>query len=355
MIDKDLKIALLTEEHYRDYEEFLQNCKGAMFTHSIKYKTILEKTLKDVSDHYICVYENKQIVAVLPLFLRYGSKGIVANSLPFYGSHGGLLFKDTLNKKILNLVKSEISKLIDRKDFLAMTLIGNPSETIAVNENLFNANYFDQRISQITYFPTVEGRDDLDEKLLKVIHSKTRNMVRKGLSQNFKIRHSSSVEVLKSLYDIHCDNMLALSGKPKPLSFFDNLSKIFEYDLDYRVYYAEQNNEIIAALLLFYFKDTVEYFTPVISHNWRDKQPLSAIIYEAMKDAIVDKKMRRWNWGGTWISQKGVYRFKSRWGARDSTYNYQIISNCGLNSISKQERDKLLSDYNYFYVEPLSV
>jgi hypothetical protein len=29
-----------------------------------------------------------------------------------------------------------------------------------------------------------------------------------------------------------------------------------------------------------------------------------------------------WNWGGTWRSQEGVYRFKNRFGARDMPYRY---------------------------------
>ena len=52
-------------------------------------------------------------------------------------------------------------------------------------------------------------------------------------------------------------------------------------------------------MLLFYFKDTVEYFVPAIDIEWRKEQPLSALIHIAMYDAIKEKKIVKWNWGGT--------------------------------------------------------
>ena len=60
LTDTGLNLVLLTAENFCDYDEFLQDCKGAMFTLSLKYKQILEEILDDVSDHYICVYQEKK-------------------------------------------------------------------------------------------------------------------------------------------------------------------------------------------------------------------------------------------------------------------------------------------------------
>ena len=54
------------------------------------------------------------------------------------------------------------------------------------------------------------------------------------------------------------------------------------------------------------------------------EQPLSVIIFNAMKDAVMEK-IAKWNCDN-WKSQEGVYRFKSRWGAEDVFYDYNIIS-----------------------------
>jgi lipid II:glycine glycyltransferase (peptidoglycan interpeptide bridge formation enzyme) len=70
-----------------------------------------------------------------------------------------------------------------------------------------------------------------------------------------------------------------------------------------------------------FFGQWAEYFIPVSDEEFRSDQVLSAIILRAMTDAAV-AGVRYWNWGGTWSSQEGVYRFKSRWGARDYSYQY---------------------------------
>ena len=86
---------------------------------------------------------------------------------------------------------------------------------------------------------------------------------------------------------------------------------------------AEKGGEPIAALLVFYFNKTVEYFTPATIHEFRNDQPSALIIHEAMKAAAKDG-YKYWNWGGTWESQEGVYDFKKRWGASDHRYEYFI-------------------------------
>jgi len=59
-----------------------------------------------------------------------------------------------------------------------------------------------------------------------------------------------------------------------------------------------------------------------------------------------------WNWGGTWLSQDGVYRFKSRWGTQDLPYRYfTIVRN---SEILKASREELLTAYPGFFTVPFS-
>src|SRR5690606_25876230 len=83
----------------------------------------------------------------------------------------------------------------------------------------------------------------------------------------------------------------------------------------------EQNGEKIAALLLFYYNKTVEYFTPAVVEKYRNLQPTALIIYQAMLDAH-KQGYSNWNWGGTWLSQGGVYDFKKKWGTTEYRYFY---------------------------------
>ena len=54
------------------------------------------------------------------------------------------------------------------------------------------------------------------------------------------------------------------------------------------------------------------------------------------------------NWGGTWISQKGVYQFKKQMGAKDYPYTYYTHINNP--DILKYDPAGVLSIYPDFYV-----
>lgn len=127
------------------------------------------------------------------------------------------------------------------------------------------------------------------------------------------------------------------------------INKHFEQGKDYNIYIAKLDEKKIGALLLFYYNETVEYFTPAAVSKYRNIQALPLIIYQAMCKANA-KGYKWWNWGGTWLTQDGVYKFKNKFGAIDKEYNYFIkINNEDIYSSTKKE---LLEEYDNFYVIP---
>ena len=143
--------------------------------------------------------------------------------------------------------------------------------------------------------------------------------------------------------------MAAIGGLAKEDAFFKVFPKIFEAAKDYNIYVASKHNKRVAALLVFYYKGTVEYFTPVIDHEYRSDQPLALIIYQAMLDAS-QNNAEWWNWGGTWLSQEGVYKFKKKWGAEDKPYYYfTVCKNESFKTLTKQD---LLESYKSFFTIP---
>lgn len=138
---------------------------------------------------------------------------------------------------------------------------------------------------------------------------------------------------------------------PKKRTFFDSVRDRLKYGEDYRIYSCRSNDNLISALLLFYFNKTVEYFTPVIKKDFRHLQPLSLIIFKAMIDSCANG-YKYWNWGGTWVSQDSVYLFKSRWGTKDYPY-YYYTKVYDMNIINRS-RELLLQEYPYFFVLPFN-
>jgi lipid II:glycine glycyltransferase (peptidoglycan interpeptide bridge formation enzyme) len=87
----------------------------------------------------------------------------------------------------------------------------------------------------------------------------------------------------------------------------------------------------------------------VIRKEFRGLQPLAKILFHSMVDAAKEGR-QRWNWGGTWKTQKGVYQFKKKWGAKDFQYSYYVtLNNPELLHLSPED---LRKNYPGFYLLP---
>lgn len=199
----------------------------------------------------------------------------------------------------------------------------------------------------MTQLPKGDGEPGV--LVMKALPSKTRNMVRKAEKLGITITANRREGAMSFLADTHEKNMAKIGGIAKPKHFFAMIEEKLEYGTDYRIYTASYQGQLVAALLLFYFNQTVEYFTPVIVEQYRSSQPLSLLIYRAMSDAVT-QGLEWWNWGGTWHTQDGVYKFKQSWGAIDMPYRY--FTNVMDLSILTWDKNLILSTFPYFYVVP---
>ena len=346
------EIKLLEDKNESEYEEFLKKCDSALFNHSIKYRNFLSSILQNSYSKYFCFYLKGQLEAVLPVFIKESNLGKVVNSLPYYGSHGGILKSSKFKKDENTTLFNQVNDLCNEFDAISCTIVESPTDYYKSSYSLLKAEMIDNRIGQITRFPNIDNFQNYRDTLLYSYHPKTRNLVRKGIKGDFEISHNGNWESFVILYKMHCENMESIDGKAKELSAFEAIYKGFIYDEDYRIYQAKKNGIVVASLLLFYYKNTVEYFTPTIRKEFRNQQPLSALILQAMYDAVIEKNAQSWNWGGTWLTQSGVYHFKSRWGAKDYPYRYHIKTSSELNNLLKIERKDILREFKDFYVYP---
>lgn len=353
-----LELAVLNAQYEGAYADFLTSCPSAMLYHSLAYRRFLKDFLpSNAQDYYLLAIENSQLVGALPTFLVDGPLGTVLNSLPFFGSHGSILLSKDANPETASFLANALMDLCITQSIAFATVIDTPFIT---NEEHFQRalgfQYQDQRVGQITTLPQEKEAEKINESLLTLYHQKTRNIVRKALRSSLAFGYDQSPDTLDVLHKLHEINILGIGGIAKPKSFFETIARQFEADKDYRIYTARtEDNEIVCALLLLYFKDMVEYFVPATAERWRSAQPLSALIYIAMRDAVLERSARTWNWGGTWLTQDGVYHFKSRWGTTDHLYKYYtrvFRDEQRLHSVTQQS---LLQGYPWFYTVPFSV
>jgi len=343
-----LQVNRLTPELEKSYEAFVRSVPNALFFSSLGYRNLLKKFLGAEDHYFIAQKDDGQILGVLPSFIKdVSGRGSVANSLPFYGSHGGVITANN-NKQVVSALLTHFRDFVEDRGCLSSTVITSPfDEDLSLYEECTGFTTTDSRIGQLTLLPKGEGNSA--QLVMDSLHQKTRNMVRKAEKLGITVSNKQWQGGLNFLAETHADNMEKIGGAAKPTRFFELVESMFVYGADYRIYTAWHDDEPVAALLLFYFKDTVEYFTPVIVQQHRSNQPLSLLIHHAMADAV-DEGFRWWNWGGTWHTQEGVYQFKRSWGAIDMPYRYytRVLDP----SMLKWKKQDLLDVFPYFYALP---
>ena len=332
----------------KQYQLFLKQNNHFLWYVSLEYKLLLENYL-NVNSLYLLIKKEGNIVGCLPLMeSRNTPIGTIINSLPFYGSNGSFLIDKKVEKneatKIMNLLLGSLLSYVDKKNVAALTLITSPFDIHSKEflEDNFEFTFSDFRIGQITPLPS--NKNDL----LTIFENPRPRNIRKAIKSGVLIRQSTTDEDFDFLATLHQQNIESIGGKSKSKLFFESVKKLIPND-NYSLFIAQIQEKKVAALLLFYFNDTVEYFTPCSIFEYRNQQPSSLLIFEAMKDAI-EKKYKFWNWGGTWESQKGVYEFKKKWGAKDMHYFYftKILDR----KILKSSKDELEKLYPNFYTLP---
>jgi len=306
-----------------------------------------------ISDHleacpgWILAKNETGISGALPfLQSKPGDLGTVFNSLPYYGSNGGVL-QGVQDDQVKRLLIEGYFDCAQSQNACSATVITNPLiMDHEIYESTIEGFIRDERIGQITHLP-----ENPDDELIKIFDDPRPRNIRRALKEGVQVSSGNEKVSVEFLYKVHVENMQAIGGLSKSWDFFEKLLSVMPRDL-WSVYIGSRNDQPIAALLVFYFNGTAEYFTPVIISEHRNTQALALVIYEAMKDAVSRKGCKNWNWGGTWLSQGGVYDFKKRWGTSDYPYYYYTkLFNEGVRSSSKEA---LLKDYPGFFVLPFS-
>ncbi|ABW30710.1 GNAT family N-acetyltransferase [Acaryochloris marina] len=327
-------------------EELLTLSCNSLMHYTPQYLEFLSRVLINVEVAYLVARYHGELKGLLPLAICNDSNmGTVINSLPFFGSHGGPIVVDRDNSKQINLdLLHAFKELAIERQSRSATLIENPFHPL--DDILIAASggsVVDDRIGQFTRLP--QGKSDIEEALFSSIHVKTRNAIRKGQKYGQRILRRTDSPAIEWLQKVHEQSIQALGGIAKPLNIFQTLMDIF--DDKARVYIGECDNQPTSGLFVILYGNTVEYFTPVIESEFKNKQLLSSLIFSVMAD-LTREGYSVWNWGGTWRSQEGVYRFKKRWGAQD--YPYRYLNQVMDPDFKFQSKNALVKSFPFFYL-----
>jgi len=347
-----LTVRSLRPEEEAAYDTRLATWPGALIYGSRRFANFLEEVAGCKVCHFVAERRGA-IVGSLPFALKAGRDGReVVNSLPWFGSHGGCWLADADDGEAREvLLSSYAAELGIRTPLFAVTVLSPAEEahTECYCRQLGQTPK-DRRIGQISELPA--WCDDYEDVLLGMMRQKTRNLVRKSGRQGLAERVGDHDASWEFLYQTHRENMMAISGTPKPREHFDALRRHFTTGAS-RLSVAYLDGQPVAGLLLLKFAHTIEYFVPVVASAFRAMQPLSFLIRNAMLDCAREN-YRFWNWGGTWPSQKSLHHFKAGWGALDRPYSYLVRARDDALSRLRSNPDGLKEEFPYFYLFPMS-
>jgi hypothetical protein len=317
------------------YEAFVRGESSSLFYHGTAFRRLLRELL-GAQERTLVALEDGDARGVLPLLSLDGPSGRVYNSLPYYGSHGGVIATSPAAGRAL---VDAYRELATAEETLAATIVPNPFGGPQPDGLVHNLT--DERIVQFTQIPATA------EALARSIDSSARRNVEKARRLGYEIARDASA--LPRLYELHEANIRAIGGRPKQRRFFELVADRMRAGEQYDVWVAREGSSIAAALLVFYWGRVVEYYTPAIDVDQRSNQPLSLILFEAILDAG-QRGFEIWNWGGTWLTQQTLYRFKRKWGAEERSYSYLVQLND--EAILGRPRSAILDAYPDFYVVP---
>lgn len=308
-----------------DYDRFLSGFTNLVVSHRPHYWALIENCLEDVERLTFILKVKGIISGSITFFLKRGRFGLVANSMPFYGSHGGFLLLDGIEPKWGEILAQAVRDyLIARKVFLVAVTsdpFRPPSDlTLRVHELGVTV----ERVCQVSHLPEAADPEEAEKLLFDGYKKENRTSVRKARSLGLAVDRVGGADAFSILRDLHVQNMLRVGGEPKQDAVFSLFEEIFANGRDFALFQASQYGEVRAMLLLLYSGDLVEYWMPAFDVKFKDQQALSLTIHEAMVDSIVRKGASVWNWGGTLAGQTGLFQFKKSWGAVTVPYFYQI-------------------------------
>lgn len=329
---------------------FLDLIDNSMIYYSPRYLAAVAGNIDASRAGYLVADEGGKISGILPIVEKtVPSVGTVINSLPYYGSHGGVLTAGDGQEKTAASLWERFVDYAENRGAFSVTVITNPFAAGWNSDELKKLGFtlIDERTSQSRSLQTSGA--DLRDDLLDSFHQKARNSVRKGLKTGLEVREDASDAAIEWVHSVHEESISSMGGIAKKLSDFhrfrDHLKDGF------RCFLGSVDGVDCCGLVILSYRGTIEYFTPVSTQPFRNHQVLPALILEVM--ALLSAEGNQlWNWGGTWKSQSGVYRFKDRLGSVPRPYFY-------FNRYSEREQDHLspeecLLHFPGFYVRRFS-
>ncbi|MFC3104862.1 FemAB family XrtA/PEP-CTERM system-associated protein [Salinisphaera aquimarina] len=296
-----LTVRELESSDYARWDAFVAEQETATFFHRIGWKRVIEKAFGHRCP-YLYVEADGEIVGVLPLV--HVNSRLFANAListPFCVYGGALACSADVSETLYAAARERGENLgVDYAEFRER-----------------DARHPDWPRKDL-YYTFRKTLADNDDENLQAIPRKQRAVVRKALKNGMTVEFDADVDRFYPLYALTLRNL----GTPIFAKRFLTLLKE-EFGDDCEIMTIVHDNQPVASVLSFYFRDEVLPYYAGAGESARDLKA-NDFMYWALMSHAVEKGMRIFDFGR---SKKGTgpFQFKRHWGFEPEPLNYEYV------------------------------
>ncbi len=245
----------------------------------------------------------------------------------------GSLFKDRLIS--IPFADYGCGPCVQDQNMEALTALLNKAKEIATELNGYSIEIFSpepwisevlckvgyQKIYDYCAIKLDLGRSN--EDIWLGLGKKVRNGIRKAEKSGVRISMEDNEETLEAIYKMHVNNMMNLGTPPHSKSFFKEMFLQLSSKGLVKNFFAEFKNEKVAAISILIYDSRVRWGTGVQLAEHRSLNPLSLLLWNAIKWAN-DNGYKSFDFGGS-RPNSGNFSFKKKWIHKDGA-NGQVVN-----------------------------
>lgn len=357
MREPNLKLSIHEDAPY-GWDDLVVRCPwGSFYSAKINLEIIRLATGQTI--HFICARQDHKLMGGIAYAVHQGPLGAVFNCLPYFGSYGDAVIHPDAAPDTEESIYHFLLDQARSAGALCLNVITSPFADNAHHQKIkeiVKPTFVDDRVCQISHIPEYAGqtRQEYETRLHSVFEGRARTAYRKVSQAGLDLHTCQTEEEAREFFRIHKDNIGRKGGIFK-------LSEFFSYTLQLSRKYPEMaeiaivtdRDRVVAGVVLFYFHKTVEYHTTCLLDEYRSIGPINQIIVEKMLQSGL-AGYRFWNFGGSWKSQEGVYKFKKSFGAVDHPYYYYTVFFRDVSRVKSLTAGQIMDAYPFCFVIPFS-
>lgn len=306
------------------------------FCHLMGYKKVVEDTY-GYRPFYFVLEKHQKIVGIFPSFvcksIIYGTKIV---SQPF-SEYGGIL-ADELTQNDYEVLFEALGEAMRETKVNLMEIYGG----FGVPENIKEKYLF----TIFSHHRAVLRLDDkVDEIWKKRISYEVRKAVRKAERNGIMCYEKVDADmIINKFYPLFLASMKRLGVPPHPVTYY---VECYEHLKDYlKIFWAEYEGKIIAALLGFAVGKTVHIINIVSDDKYWDKRPNDLCHWSFIKWGC-ENGYKYFDLGS--VRYEGQRRYKKKWGAELKEYaHYLLITDSGKRKLKFKTFDSSSKSMGFF-------